>query len=256
MNVYVGNLPSDVTGNDLREAFEPFGQVETARVVKHRHGGGSRGFGFVDMPSQSEAVSAIVGLDGKNLKGRAIIANEARPKDPVCGACRTPCYGVNGKQAIGNPRDWGGQGKGEARAQARIGDTVKVHYECRLANGTVFASSIDRDPAELTIGARGIIPAFEEALVGMEPDESKTIRIPVEQALEQFRKEILPTVGQKVIAADLQCEVGQKLQAINTDERSACLPVLDVSEQTVTIDITTPLAGEDLTFDILLVEIV
>jgi len=53
MNVYVGNLPSDVTGNDLREVFEPFGQVETAHVVKHPHGGGSQGFGFVDMPSSA-----------------------------------------------------------------------------------------------------------------------------------------------------------------------------------------------------------
>ena len=108
MNVYVGNLPSDVTGNDLREVFEPFGRVETAHVVKHRHGGRSRGFGFVDMPSRSEAVSAIVGLEGKNLKGRAITANEVQPRDPVCGACRTPCYCLNRKQAIGNTRDGGG----------------------------------------------------------------------------------------------------------------------------------------------------
>jgi peptidylprolyl isomerase len=256
MNVHVGNLPSAVTGSDLREAFEPFGRVETARVVQHRHGGGSKGFGFVDMPSQSEAVSAIVGLDGKNLKGRAITAHEARPKDPVCGACRTPCSGWNGKQAIGNTRDWAGQGKGEARAPARIGDTVKVHYECRLANGTVFASSMDRDPAELTIGARSIIPAFEEALVGMELDESKTIRIPVGHALEQFREELVRTIGQEAIAADLQPVVGQTLLAIDTDGRSAGLPVLDVSGQTGTVDTNYPLAGEGLTCDILLVEIV
>jgi peptidylprolyl isomerase len=256
MNIYVGNLPSAVTGSDLREAFESFGQVETARVVKHRHGGGSRGFGFVDMPSQSEAVSAIVGLDGKNLKGRAITANEARPKDPVRAACRTPCYGWNGKQAIGNARDGGGQGKGEARTQARIGDTVKVHYECRRADGTVFASSMDRDPAELTIGARSILPAFEEALMGMEPDESKTIRIPVEQALEQFREELVPTIRPEALAADLQPEVVQKLRAIDTDGRSACLPVVDVSGQTRTVDTDCLLVGEGVTCDILLVEIV
>src|SRR5512147_1642628 len=117
MNIHVGNLPSDVTGSDLREAFESFGQVETARVVKQRHGDGFRGFGFVDMPSQSEAVSAIAGLDGQNLKGRAITVNEARPKDPVCATCRTPCYGGNGKQTIGNTRDGDGPGEGEARTQ-------------------------------------------------------------------------------------------------------------------------------------------
>jgi peptidylprolyl isomerase len=140
--------------------------------------------------------------------------------------------------------------------QARIGDTVRVHYEGRLADGTVFASSIDRDPARLTIGAQSVIPAFEAAIVGMEPDESKTIRISVEQALEQLREELVPTVSQEALAADLQPEVGQKLQVIDTDGRSACLTVLDVSEQTVTIDTNHPLAGEDLTFDILLVEIV
>ncbi len=111
MNVHVGNLPSDVTENELREAFEPFGQVAVAHVVKQRHGGGSGDFGFVDMPSPSEAVSAIVGLDGKNLKGRAITAKEVRPRDPVCGACRTPCYGLNRNEAIGNTRDVGGKEK-------------------------------------------------------------------------------------------------------------------------------------------------
>lgn len=141
-------------------------------------------------------------------------------------------------------------------AQARIGDTVRVHYEGRLADGTVFASSMDRDPAELTIGAQRVIPAFEAAIVGMAPDESKTIRIPVEQALEQFREELVPTIHLEALAADLQPEVGQQLQAIDTNGRSACLAVLDVSEQTVRIDTNHPLAGEDLTFDILLVEIV
>ncbi len=97
MDICVGNLPSDVTGTDLREVFEPFGQVETAHVMKHRHGGGSRSFGFVEMPARSEAVSAILGLDGKNLKGRAITATEVRPRDPVCGACRTPCYCRSGR---------------------------------------------------------------------------------------------------------------------------------------------------------------
>ncbi len=140
-------------------------------------------------------------------------------------------------------------------AQARIGNTVKVHYECRLANGTVFASSIDRDPAELTIGARSIIPAFEAAIVGMEPDGSKTIRIPVEQALEQFWEELAPTINQEASAGP-QPVIGQKLQAVDTDERSVCLTVLDVSRQTGTIDAHNPLAGEDLTCDILLVEIV
>jgi cold-inducible RNA-binding protein len=97
MDIYVGNLASDITGSDLRDAFESFGKVATADVVKHGHGPGTRGFGFVVMPSTSKAVFAIIGLDGRNLKGRAITANEVRPRDSVCGFCRTPCYRRRGK---------------------------------------------------------------------------------------------------------------------------------------------------------------
>jgi RNA recognition motif-containing protein len=92
MDICVGNLPGDVTGSDLREVFESFGRVETADVVKHRHGDESRGFGFVDMPARSEAVCAILGVHGRNVNGRAITATEVRPRDPVSGACGTRCH--------------------------------------------------------------------------------------------------------------------------------------------------------------------
>ena len=80
MNIYVGNLAGDVTEDDLRQLFEAFGQVESANVVKDRFSGQSRGFGFVDMPSRKEALSAIDGVNGKNVKGQAIKVNEARPR--------------------------------------------------------------------------------------------------------------------------------------------------------------------------------
>jgi len=80
MNIYVGNLSRDVTEDDLKQAFEAFGQVESANVIKDRFSGESRGFGFVEMPSKNEALAAIAGVNGKDLKGRVIIVNEARPK--------------------------------------------------------------------------------------------------------------------------------------------------------------------------------
>ncbi len=80
MNIYVGNLSHDVTEDDLRQAFESFGQVESVNVLKDRFSGESRGFGFVMMPSRNEAQSAITGMNGKDLKGRSINVNEARPK--------------------------------------------------------------------------------------------------------------------------------------------------------------------------------
>jgi len=80
MNIYVGNLSRDVTEDDLKQAFEAFGQVESANVIKDKFSGESRGFGFVEMPSKNEAQSAIAGLNGKDLMGRVVNVNEARPK--------------------------------------------------------------------------------------------------------------------------------------------------------------------------------
>ena len=80
MNIYVGNLSSDVTEDDLRQAFEALGQVASATVVKDKYSGESRGFGFVEMPGKAEAQSAITKLNGEQLKGRSINVNEARPR--------------------------------------------------------------------------------------------------------------------------------------------------------------------------------
>ena len=80
MNIYVGNLSSDVTGDDLRQAFEAFGQVTSANVITDKFSGESRGFGFVEMPSKEEATAAIAGMNGKDIKGKAVSVNEARPR--------------------------------------------------------------------------------------------------------------------------------------------------------------------------------
>jgi len=80
MNIYVGNLSREVAEEDLRQAFEAFGQVASASVIKDRFSGESRGFGFVDMPNKTEAQSAIAALNGKDLKGRTLNVNEARPR--------------------------------------------------------------------------------------------------------------------------------------------------------------------------------
>jgi len=80
MNIYVGNLPPDATDDDLRQAFEAFGQVASAKIITDRYTGDSRGFGFVEMPDNPEAQAAISGLDGKDLKGNALRVNEARPR--------------------------------------------------------------------------------------------------------------------------------------------------------------------------------
>jgi RNA recognition motif-containing protein len=80
VNIYVGNLSFDVSEDDVREAFASFGQVESIKIIKDKYSGASRGFGFVEMPSADEAKAAIAGLNGKELKGRALNVNEARPR--------------------------------------------------------------------------------------------------------------------------------------------------------------------------------
>jgi len=80
MNIYVGNLSHETSEEDLREAFEVFGQVASATVIKDKFSGEPRGFGFVEMPAKAEAQSAITGLNGKELKGQILKVNEARPR--------------------------------------------------------------------------------------------------------------------------------------------------------------------------------
>ena len=80
MNIYVGNLSYDVSEENLRQALEAFGQVSSATIIKDKYTGKSKGFGFVEMPSTEEARSAINQLNGKELKGRTLNVNEARPR--------------------------------------------------------------------------------------------------------------------------------------------------------------------------------
>ena len=80
MNIYIGNLSYEVTEEDLKQAFEDFGQVESVKIITDKYSGQSKGFGFVEMPAKAEGQSAIDGLNGKELKGRTLNVNEARPR--------------------------------------------------------------------------------------------------------------------------------------------------------------------------------
>jgi RNA recognition motif-containing protein len=104
MNIYVGNLPPQTTEDDLRQAFEAFGQVESVNIVKDKVSSESRGFGFVLMPSKDEAQKAIEEMNGKDFMGRAISAEEGRPR-----VNRYP-RGGGGRRG-----GFGGGGRGERR---------------------------------------------------------------------------------------------------------------------------------------------
>jgi cold-inducible RNA-binding protein len=99
MKLYVGNLAYQVTEDQLREAFESFGQVESVAIIKDKYSGQSKGFGFVEMPTNSEGQAAIDSLNGKDFSGRAIKVNEAKPR-------------TEGSQGRGGGRRGGGGGAG------------------------------------------------------------------------------------------------------------------------------------------------
>jgi RNA recognition motif-containing protein len=115
MNIYVGNLSHETTEDDLRQAFEAFGQVESATVIKDKFSGESRGFGFVEMPSKTEAQKAIDEMNGKDLKGRALNVNEARPKAPRGGGGGGGGGGGHGGGGGGGRRQGGFGGRDRER---------------------------------------------------------------------------------------------------------------------------------------------
>jgi hypothetical protein len=107
MNIYVGNLSYNVSEGDLREAFEAFGKVESAAIIKDKYSGESKGFGFVEMPSAAEGQAAIEGLNGKEFKGRTLTVNEARPKAEGAKGGRS-----GGRSGGGGGGGYGGRGGG------------------------------------------------------------------------------------------------------------------------------------------------
>ncbi len=107
MNIHVGNLSRDTTEDDLREAFEAFGQVTSVNIIKDKYSGESREFGFVEMPSKDEAQAALDGLNGKELKEKTIIVSEARPRPDNRGGGRG-----GGKGRGGGSKGWSGGGGG------------------------------------------------------------------------------------------------------------------------------------------------
>ncbi len=141
-------------------------------------------------------------------------------------------------------------------AQAKVGDTVKVHYTGKLDDGTIFDSSINNEPLQFTIGEGSIIPGFEQAVIGMLPGDAKTELIPVDMAYGPYMEEMTVTVEREQMPTDVEPEVGQQLQIQQPTGQVIPVIITEISDATITLDANHPLAGEELTFDIQLVEIV
>jgi len=140
-------------------------------------------------------------------------------------------------------------------AQAQLGNTVKVHYTGKLDDGTVFDSTASRDPLQFSLGNGNVIPGFEQAVLGMSPGDSKTTNIPADQAYGPHRPELVMVVEREQMPADLSVEVGQPLQIRQPNGQAIPVIVSQISDSKVTLDANHPLAGQDLTFDIEVVEV-
>jgi peptidylprolyl isomerase len=140
-------------------------------------------------------------------------------------------------------------------SQAKQGDSVKVHYTGKLDDGTVFDSSVGREPLDFTVGAGQLIAGFDEAVVGMAVGETKTVRIAPEQAYGPHNPEMTLQVPRSDLPAEIQPELGMQLEASQEGGHSMVVTVVEVTDESVTFDANHPLAGKTLTFEIEVVEL-
>ena len=140
--------------------------------------------------------------------------------------------------------------------EAKTGDTVKVHYTGRFDDGDVFDTTTNREPFQFTIGEDDVILGFQQAVIGMKPGDTKTERITPKSAYGPYRSELVVEVDKTTIADDVEPEIGQRFRVSQPDGQKFDVTVKEVSDSKVTFDANHPLAGQDLTFDIELIEII
>lgn len=146
-------------------------------------------------------------------------------------------------------------------AQAKKGDTVKVNYTGKLDSGEIFDSSescecgCESGPLQFTIGEGQVIPGFEDAVVGMAPGDSKTVKIPMDQAYGPRVEEMVAEVERAHLPEGADPVLGQQYEVAQDDGSEFQVIVTAMTDTTVTLDANHPLAGQDLTFDITLMEI-
>lgn len=141
------------------------------------------------------------------------------------------------------------------QVEVKSGDVVQVHYTGRLLDGTVFDTSIGGEPMEFTVGSGQLIPGFEQAVIGMQVGESKTVTIPVDEAYGARRDDMILEIDRSELPDDLVPEVGMQLQMNQSDGGVLIVTITEVTEATITIDANHALAGKDLIFDIEVVAI-
>ena len=139
--------------------------------------------------------------------------------------------------------------------QVKSGDTVRVHYHGKLTDGTTFDSSEGREPLEFEVGSGMVIAGFDSGVTGMVVGEKKTVNIPVEEAYGEKQEEMFMEFPMDRFPEDMKPEVGMQLNISSADGQNFPVIIHEVMEDKVVLDANHPLAGEELIFDLELVEI-
>ena len=145
--------------------------------------------------------------------------------------------------------------KKDSMQQVQSGDTVKVHYHGRLTDGTTFDTSAGRDPLEFKVGSGMVIPGFDNGVMGMQVGDKKTIQIPVAEAYGPKDPERVVAFPASEFPENMELEVGMQLQMSDSQGNVFPVVVAEIGDENVMLDANHPLAGQDLVFDIELVEI-
>lgn len=154
--------------------------------------------------------------------------------------------------------------KNKVMSHAKNGDTVKIHYTGKLADGMEFDTSKGSDPLSFTLGKQEVIPGFEKAVKGLAVGDSRTVEIPSDQAYGPHRAEMVIEARRSEMPEGLELKVGRQLEGRSEgldegegtgEPQKVIFTITGVTDDEVTLDANHPLAGKDLTFDIELVEI-
>jgi len=140
-------------------------------------------------------------------------------------------------------------------ADAKVGDTVRIHYTGRLDDGSVFDASAGREPLAFELGSGQVIPGFDRAVLGMRVGEQKEVRIPAEEAYGMAREELRVRFPRERLPAGMDPELGARLQMTGEGGRPIVVTVVERDDETITLDANHELAGKALTFELELVSI-
>ena len=139
--------------------------------------------------------------------------------------------------------------------KAKTGDRVKVHFEGYLEDGTVFGSTMDDKSFEFTIGEKNMLPGFENAVIGMQKGDTKTITLPPEEAYGSPKKELVSVMERSGFPKEINLEIGKRLRVRTQDGIYTMVTIKDFTEDSIVLDENDPLAGKTLIFKIELVEV-